>query len=716
MATTAELCSKCRSIFTTQIRENRGREIPHHEHTHDIVDASKSGCRICGFLLSRFSIQVNQSLLTPAVNEPNRSGTSNVFFRVWDSILEPYDSVVCDFFFRKSDATVENSSLRFDRVEGDFVKDTKLIEMTYNDPARDSAAIIVCQSSAPYSCGITNTGSIASLQRARTWIDKCIHTHSICQREGPTKGNLPSRLLKVDPVKKTFLRLYDTRKLPRGTQYITLSHMWGTKKFLTLTTQNLENLRAGISITDLTKTFQDAIAITQFMGIGYIWIDSLCIIQDSTDDWERESVLMRDVYANSYCNIAATHAYDGQMGCFVDRREMDISTLTIDVLQKKQSRNAMFKSGRYKCRDLNLWWKEVTNSPLLKRGWVCQERLLAPRILHFASTRIFFECQENLACEGYDDWRSLGSFETDGWKIEVHSYLEEAQSIRGHCHRAVARRRILARAAWRTMVNNYSQCELTRESDILVAISGLATLLQPLMSCQYFAGIWGDPLVYQLLWSNATYRISTESYQAPSWSWASKPGGVFLRDEDTIIAREQQVIGAKASIKSQSMELVKVCGVEVVTVNGNPMSQVTHGWLRLKGKLIPMEEWDTKVWDSLTTEVKVRGIDFDLILDNYLKISSKHFDPVPRFVYVLLAHFKEVPKIQDELSGLLLAATGKAKGQYRRVGFIQYCRYNDPAGWLYMPFERSEEEREQMTDDLYESYDEETDSYTFTII
>ena len=100
---------------------------------------------------------------------------------------------------------------------------------------------------------------------------------------------------------------------------MTLSHRWGTAEFLKLTIENYENLKRGFSISDLPKTFRDTITMTWKFGIRYLWIDSLCIIQDSNQDWRQESASMGDVYENSTCNIAVTGVSGTEEGCSVDR-------------------------------------------------------------------------------------------------------------------------------------------------------------------------------------------------------------------------------------------------------------------------------------------------------------------------------------------------------------------------------------------------------------
>lgn len=117
----------------------------------------------------------------------------------------------------------------------------------------------------------------------------------------------PTRLVEIlVPGKGEDLRLCLTREeVPTG-PYMTLSHRWGAASFLKLTLSKLPDLVKGFSIAELPQTFQDAIVVAQRLGCQYLWIDSLCIIQDSTEDWLHEAGLMGEVYANSHCNIAAT--------------------------------------------------------------------------------------------------------------------------------------------------------------------------------------------------------------------------------------------------------------------------------------------------------------------------------------------------------------------------------------------------------------------------
>ncbi|CZR67421.1 uncharacterized protein PAC_17320 [Phialocephala subalpina] len=674
MATTTGLCSKCQRIFVLEKSdEHKNKRIPHHENIQNMIQASKNGCIICGILWSKFSAQDKEFLIGNGLEE----------FTVSFYVTPMHRKIQLSFY--TGDVETQILFFEFEDLEGVAVN---------KEMARASEAIRICYSDTPCSKETTSTGSIASLQRAKTWIDQCIQEHQICQHEEQTKRAFPTRLVRLDTTEDLKLYLCDAQDLPESTQYMTLSHRWGTGKLNTLTLQNIEDLRACIPFTDLTKTFQDAIIITRFMGIEYIWIDSLCIIQDSAEDWERESLLMRDVYTNSYCNIAATHAMDGQKGCFVDRRDIDISSPIIEIPRALLPNDALFKSGRYKCKDRDLWDNEVTTSPLLKRAWVFQERLLAPRILHFASSRIFFECQEARTCEGFSEERIPERYFTDEVKTKLQRSLAKAYSICGDDAESVERRRVLGRAAWKIMVDNFSTCELTRESDRLVAISGLASHLQPLMSCRYIAGLWGVDFVHQLLWKTYEHCASSGSYQAPSWSWASEPRVVSLRGYNlhSLHSSEQDLE------KSQMTELVTVEKVEVVTVDGNPMSQVIY----------------SKALSGYRASSKIRGVDFWFHPDNDPR--GEDVVQASTFMCVILVRVKESNDSPDGVEGLILRATGKAKGQYERIALVQSSSRDRGVVRMYPGYVKDQKEKDMMTEDLYEEYNQETDSYTFTIV
>ncbi|KAH9207793.1 heterokaryon incompatibility, partial [Leptodontidium sp. 2 PMI_412] len=156
--------------------------------------------------------------------------------------------------------------------------------------------------------------------------------------------------------------------------YVALSHCWGGSILPRATKATIQLLKSTIDWGSLTKTFQDAITLTRKLGFHYIWIDSLCIIQDDENDWRVESLKMADIYENAELVVSATGAKDGSEGLFRERKPVQI--LASDDTQDSSTFN-----------------------PLLTRAWAFQEKLLATRIVHFADHELVWECKETQRCE-----------------------------------------------------------------------------------------------------------------------------------------------------------------------------------------------------------------------------------------------------------------------------------------------------------------------------
>jgi hypothetical protein len=550
----------------------------------------------------------------------------------------------------------------------------------------------------------TFTGSEETLTLAKKWISDCIENHHLCKAEQSALRRLPTRLVFVGSIAGLPVRICQTSSLPSDTRYMTLSHCWGKVCFLTLTTKNFAALQREIVLADLPATFQDAITFARYIGVDYLWIDSLCIIQDSINDWQKESNLMESVYSNGFCNIAATGASDGSGGCFFNRSSEAYRIPTIDIPQRESiwhlaagrflknsaKRGYFINPGVYSCNDAGLWVREITQSVLCKRAWVIQERFLAKRVLYFSPRQIFFECNQLRACEACPEYM-LGIYSGDGIretlasvKLTVVPDDPTIDTIRSVLN------------AWSGLISNYSACALTYEKDRLIALAGLARYFQPFIGCRYLAGLWETEFVSQLLWENAANSTRSTTYQAPSWSWASRSGKVKFPRE-----------GRYGKVA------VNLLDIGVSTVGGSKFGQVTSGFVKMVGCLIPIK-LDRPIFD-LPVKPPVEGGSFSLRTETYHSLRMVAIIFVPDIwggresllgtFYCTLLIYTNAP-----LQGLVLRATGIEKGQYQRVGLFR------------SPFEKGvlpraeQEERSKMTEDLYEAYNEETDMYTFTII
>lgn len=243
-----------------------------------------------------------------------------------------------------------------------------------------------------------NTSSPSPRLLACQWLKTCYDTHRTCNRLAFKKKALPTRVIDVGDLSSTEWHLHvPSEDFSINQDYCTLSYRWGSAPFLQLTGETLDGMRKGLSDSTLPKTFRDAITITRNLCLRYLWIDSLCILQDNNEDWNRESSRMQTVYTNSMCNIAVTGAIDSDDGCFFTRDPLIIGPCT------QYSCWDGFPVQQYLITDMFTWEANVSTAPLLKRAWVVQERILAPRILHFGNHQMFWECNELAASESLPD-------------------------------------------------------------------------------------------------------------------------------------------------------------------------------------------------------------------------------------------------------------------------------------------------------------------------
>ncbi|KAK3387814.1 heterokaryon incompatibility protein-domain-containing protein [Podospora didyma] len=372
----------------------------------------------------------------------------------------------------------------------------------------------------------------------RSWLDACDSGYRKCAMEG---AKLPRRVLDVDD------QLGDVVYLRRDCsgeerRYVALSHCWGKSPLPQTTTLNIDQHTQGIRFDSLPKSYQDAVTVTRTIGVRYLWIDSLCIVQDSTTDWETESSQMAQIYNHAYLIVAASQASDSTCG-FIDRIEPCLELEDDDDPKGQASasieREFSWESSSlaaknwtpigqirnpdasttsqifrrplkgYSYRDRHHYPLGLT--PLTKRAWAFQENLLARRIVHFTPLEILWECVEcGLKCECMEmDYTSTS--DTD---FSLVSATRKAQYTDLFCDRDAD-----ASSFWRGLLSRYSGLRLTYESDRLPALSGLAKLWHETKGAgQYLAGFWREDILESMTWKVEGLCRRSEEYRAPSWS------------------------------------------------------------------------------------------------------------------------------------------------------------------------------------------------------
>lgn len=421
------------------------------------------------------------------------------------------------------------------------------------------------------------------------WIGECQKQHTGCDNKfipESSKHYLPLRLLNVGDHDDETISLKLSSQLegeiPRD--YIALSHCWGEAVNVTLTKSNAAKM-ANLQIKSLSKNFQHAVQITRALKVRYLWIDSLCIVQDDDGEWESQSANMGLVYANAKCVISASASRDSNGGCFMPkdlfRDDCTLRGSSQRSISVKSSDNESFAAS------LKLFKDKAENTVLSTRAWAFQERYLARRVLHFCEGVVFFECNDLVVRDGHRrsgwEYPVRAGVRSDGTLHPPEEYEAVQQPIerfmtaqnptkRGRFRAALRQqpsvnpdyaaqqkqlRKLLAMSArsgmrgafellwrfkgttlaekvefhqsWYEMVEQYSARKLTRESDKLKAMSGIAYFIQKNTTLRYTAGLWKEMLAFNLLWVVSSPPEERPVRNIPSWSWGSVDGRISHR-------------------------------------------------------------------------------------------------------------------------------------------------------------------------------------------
>jgi len=215
----------------------------------------------------------------------------------------------------------------------------------------------------------TQSSSGAQIQ---SWIQECNRTHDICLKRRRTSGSntfTPTRLLDIQVSAECPIKVIETKWTRVDSPYASLSHCWGKPDFVQLTTSNRKKfMEDGVPWSDLPINFQQAIEVARFLGVRYIWIDSLCIMQGTDGDFKTEANLMHEVYRNSHCNIAIADSPDSAGGAFRSRKPQEV----VPVGYQASGESPLLGTNRWRIIPEDIWDSELLESVLYTRGWVFQ--------------------------------------------------------------------------------------------------------------------------------------------------------------------------------------------------------------------------------------------------------------------------------------------------------------------------------------------------------
>jgi hypothetical protein len=298
---------------------------------------------------------------------------------------------------------------------------------------------------------------------------------------------LPTRVLELSGTSAApIVRLIESKG--KKDQYVALSHCWGpiSKRPLHTTRLNLADYLVNIPFERLPKTFRDTVILALGLEFRYLWIDSLCIIQDDTLDWDSEAKDMRNVYRNATLVVAASGAVDSTQGLFITERS-HVSTWRVPYIIKGLTHDSF---------NIALLPRKLGTSPsqgpLARRAWAFQERYLARRLIFFMPDNIYWKCSN----------------------LELHETCT-SQSLN-----------FLEKVSWIHLLDDYSSKISTYPSDRIHALQGIITELETIHQDQFMHkyGIWERQIHEQILWRQKGPLADADSLTLPSWSWAATGG------------------------------------------------------------------------------------------------------------------------------------------------------------------------------------------------
>ncbi|KAL6888003.1 heterokaryon incompatibility domain-containing protein [Trichoderma evansii] len=566
-----------------------------------------------------------------------------------------------------------------------------------------------------------------AIEWVKTKMEECSNDH-ICHSS--ELSPLPDRVLSLKASPEGNITIRVTEPETTLGKYATLSHRWNLNHNFITTRANLSDRKHGIPWEELPKTFQDAVRFCLELDISYLWIDALCIVQDDPMDWEIQSAKMADIYHLSCLTLAATWSNSNSAGCFPNQSAEYIEH-SLEVT------NSIQDTYRLKVRRKLPHW--ATNStamptqdnPLLSRAWVFQERVLSPRVLHFCLQEMIWECCEHTICEcgGLPNMLNLKSLfglaaqlkvsnvqpenesESSSREDAVQSVISQAnerdsigrfdpdfdevndqleirdQRLRASTERALrthnleVKEMLVPLKQWHGLVEHYSKLNLTKRTDRLPALSGLAYRMAPFLGA-YYAGLWKSSIFSDLAWEAdkpSSRPNRSQEYIGPSWSWVSVNTAVrYLNLEDVwLLSRQNFVRNTNQYQRHRSYRQPIIRSIEVKTKGENYYGEISSAALVCSGLLrsvtlvfnplflAPTDmvayELEIKLFSDKVPSVRL-PFSADFILRDQIRDRSREL-----YLFALL------PRVC-----LVLSDTRQRNGRlkvYKRIGIVQLTEH-----------------------------------------
>ncbi|KAK3402349.1 heterokaryon incompatibility protein-domain-containing protein [Sordaria brevicollis] len=576
--------------------------------------------------------------------------------------------------------SVRPLNIEEDSDRSTWTADLHTPEFYFGPSPRDTTLTIVQSGSA------TNL-TTSSFAQVRKWLTKCINCHKEC-----STSNVPSNWIYDYQRKVRFVdvgteefpdsRLIEAESLTNitgGIQYVTLSYRWTAETEVTsLKRSNKISYQASIPTDKLPRVYRDATTVARALGIRYLWIDSLCIIQDSLEDWDEQSSMMDQIYSYGVLNLSAIFS-DRAIGLQIKRDPLAVSPCVLSRRLSTNSENGDALYEHWACFEADGINSFVDLAPLFQRAWCHQERILPMRNLYFGE-QLIWQCRRTMANESFPSsicrWQSYRPSRTYEYAQRQHTSVanNEWQMIN-------------LNQRWEELVHLYSNAELTKQTDRLVALRGIlnriAGLYKETEPDWCIAGLWKRCLVKQLLWRRSGKICASDSRKIahskevlavfPSWSWASCATAITYEDTSSDVApsntedmiqmtsiQADQPLGPDASYTAfETSSRIVLHGLIIEKFNSEDISQkwdTNRSFVNLQVEIFCTEK------RSFTSKIDIW---FDRPKPESLKHQALRILPIRRYPFM-------VSKGLAQWYGLLLESLGFREGipTYRRMGLI----------------------------------------------
>lgn len=541
----------------------------------------------------------------------------------------------------------------------------------------------------------TWTYSPATADLIKAWILECQRDHQLCGERYLALihgvSPLPER---PRPKRLLDLEAFDTADRIRLIEpppdkdfpYCALSYSWGFSKPYILTSVNLDDFQSEILVANLPKSFRDTIEVVRGIGERYLWIDALCILQDgrtseiASRDWYDQAGKMHAIFGGAIATITASEAHDGNQGFIAPRNPLSHTICQLENAALEQRFNIVPPCTPY----CPVHPFDNAHYHLDTRGWCFQERLLSARTIHFTRNFVHFECRSSLRCEAMSDMSNChhrGSHVKGQYEnlFAVLPYLHfpgmESFVADGFLH------------TWHQLTIQYSTTNLSRGSDLLVALAGLTA---PLTSREEYRLTWSfgmcrEFLLREMLWYVRGGRGEPSRRRAPTWSWASidvhGPGPRIMYNASafTIPVASVEALPEKTAftdkitlLEPDSKYAVKIKGPVKLGVPTSSPSSSTSSESREDVRVHP----HCRGLQSIHAECPFHP-DYDLPEDEDLQLYSllvaRGSDTNPALA--IPGGAPETQARQDQWNtemGLVLSPVAGHPGRYHRVGYFHH--------------------------------------------